>query len=174
MFRRSKTTMYNRRKYLQKCEGVLTVVRYCIHVGTHRWSYSLWISKWTLSWTQCPRIHHPSHLDAKFSFELLMVRVTDPPLATVKTPAPSLFFLSYSMPSTLQTSYPQGLLSIPRKGVNCFLLCHHSSDFAQQEQHCSTLESQPSTATISNFSSETSNVELGFDSIAQHCQAQDF
>ena len=29
---------------------------------------------------QCPRIHHSSHLGAKFSFELLLVRVKDPPL----------------------------------------------------------------------------------------------
>ena len=45
-------------------------------VGTHIWSHSLWISKWTLSGTQCPRILHSSHLSGKFRFELLSVRVT--------------------------------------------------------------------------------------------------
>ena len=46
-------------------------------VGTHRWSQPLWISKWILNWTQSPRIPHSSHLGKKFSFELLLIRMTD-------------------------------------------------------------------------------------------------
>ena len=42
------------------------------NVGTHRWSRSLWISKWTRNRSQCPRIPHSSPLRAKFSFELLL------------------------------------------------------------------------------------------------------
>ena len=74
-------------------------------VETHRGSHSLWISKWTLNWTQCPRIPHSSHLGAKFSFELLLVRETDPPLIMSKLQCLPCSFSS-SMPS-----YPQGLLS---------------------------------------------------------------
>ena len=47
-------------------------------VGTHKWSHSMWISKWSLNRTQCPRIPHSSHHSAKFSFELQLVRLTDP------------------------------------------------------------------------------------------------
>ena len=58
-------------------------------VGTHRWSHSLWISKWTLNWTQCPRIPHSTRLGAEFRFELLLVRVTGPPLLSHSTPTTS-------------------------------------------------------------------------------------
>ena len=56
------------------------------------------------------------------------------------------------------------LLSLQRKGATSFLLCRLSSDLAQQEQHCSTLESQPSLATTSTFSSKTGTIDLGSDS----------
>ena len=56
------------------------------------------------------------------------------------------------------------LLSLQRKGATSFLLCRLSSNLAQQEQLCSTLEPQLSPATTSTFSSKTGNVELGLDS----------
>ena len=79
-------------------------------VGTRRLTHSLWISKWTLNWTQCPRIPHSSHLGAKFKFELVLVRVTEPPLT-------SLFSLSHTTPSTSSTLDLQALLSTsPTRG----------------------------------------------------------
>ena len=56
------------------------------------------------------------------------------------------------------------LLSLQSKGATSFLLCRLSSNLAQQEQLCSTLEPQLSPATTSTFSSKTGNVELGLDS----------
>ena len=58
------------------------------------------------------------------------------------------------------------LLSLQRKGVTSFLLCRLSSNLAQQEQLCLTLEPRPSPANTSTFSSKTGNVELGLDSKA--------
>ena len=90
------------------------------NVGTHRWSHSLWISKWTLNWTQCPRIPHSSHLGAEFRFVLPLVRVTDPPAGqVVKTKEHSLFALFHSTPSTPSTLDLQGLLSTSPHGVAC-------------------------------------------------------
>ena len=74
----------------------LLSVSYFDAIANLHYLHWLCISKWTLSWTWCSRIHHSLHLGAKFSFELPLVRVTDPPPADqiVKTPAPSLFALS--------------------------------------------------------------------------------
>ena len=48
-------------------------------VWIHRWSLSLWISKWALNWTHFPRIHqsHPAGKTAQRpSSELLLIRGT--------------------------------------------------------------------------------------------------
>ena len=71
---------------------------------------------------QCPRIHHSSHLGAKFSFELLLVKVTDPPLTRQsEVQRSSLFLLSHSTPSTPLTALPA--LKISSSGLTAAESC---------------------------------------------------
>ena len=96
---------------------------YTTCVGTRRWSHSLWISKWTLNWTQCPRIPHSSHLGAKLRFELLLVRVTDPPAdQVVKNVLLSLFSLSLSLDALYFLSFrsSRAPLHLPPTGLPAF------------------------------------------------------
>ena len=65
-------------------------------VGTRRWSCLLWISEWTLSWTQFPRIPQFSHLGANSAFSYYWAGPFSDQIVKILAPSFVLSLLNFS------------------------------------------------------------------------------